>query len=115
VDGEKNIPAWQNPDQPPYVLELKEAAEHDIRRLVEKWHEHDRILKGKEEQAQKFRDEADQRKEKAKDELEKAVDAYRKAHDGNDPPAGTDARLLGYWLLLAFLFIFEFPALLHNS
>jgi F0F1-type ATP synthase membrane subunit b/b' len=110
VDGEKNIPAWHNPDQPPYVLELKEAAEHDIRMLVEEWHKHDRILKGKEEQAQKFRDEADQRKRKAEDELKKAEDAYRKAHDNNaPPPAGTDARRFGYWLLLAFLFIFEFP------
>jgi hypothetical protein len=108
-DGKKNIPAWHNPDQPPYVLEVVEAAEHEIRMLIEEWHKRDRILRGKEEQSQKHRDEADQRKEKAKDELEKAVDAYRKAHDGNDPPAGTDARLLGYWLLLAFLFIFEFP------
>jgi DNA repair exonuclease SbcCD ATPase subunit len=87
VDGKKNLPVWQNPDQPTYVLELKEAAENNIRQLVEEWHKHDRILKGKEEQAQKFRDEADQRKRKAEDELKKAEDAYRKAHDNNDPPS----------------------------
>jgi len=104
-----NIPAWQNPDQPPYVLEVVEAAEHDIRRLIEEWHERDRILKGKEEQAQKLKDEAEQRKKEAEDEFEKAKDTYRKVHEGNDPPTGTDTRLFWYWLLIAFLFIFEFP------
>jgi len=48
LDGEKNIPDWQDPDQPPYVLEVVEAAEHDIRRLIEEWHERDReYSKGK--------------------------------------------------------------------
>ena len=78
LDGEKNIPDWQDPDQPPYVLEVVEAAEHDIRRLIEEWHERDRILKGKEEQARKLKEEAERRKKEAEDEFEKAKDAYKK-------------------------------------
>lgn len=27
LDGQKNIPAWEDSDQPPYILELVEAAE----------------------------------------------------------------------------------------
>ena len=80
-----------------------------VRILIGKWHKCDRILKGKEEQAQKLKDEADRRKKEAEHELEAAKDAYRKEHNGNDPPIGTDARLLWYRLLIAFLFIFEFP------
>jgi len=56
LDGQKNIPAWLNPDQPPYVLELVEAAENDIRLLTQEWHERDRVLTQRMEEAQKFKD-----------------------------------------------------------
>lgn len=108
LDGQRNIPAWQNPDQPPYVMELVEAAENDIRLLTQEWLAHDRVLTERMEEAKKLRDTRKEEADKADKDLEEATDRYKELH-GTPPPAGTDARLFGYWLLLALLFIFEFP------
>ena len=108
LDGQENIPAWQNPDQPPYVLELVEAAENDIRILAQEWHKRDRVLKQRMEAAQVFKEQSKQKVDQALKDLEAKNRHYEEVH-GTSPPAGTDARLFWYWSLLTFLFVFEFP------
>lgn len=108
LDGQKNIPPWQNPDQPPYVKELVEAAESDIASLIEEWHERDRVLQQRMEVTRGSRDRSKKKADQAQGDLEAKTKYYEEVH-GTSPPTGTDARLFWYWLLIALLFVFEFP------
>jgi len=108
LDGEKNIPSWMNPDQPPFVIELVEAAEHDVSLLAQKWHAIDLKLTQEANQARQDRDQARQQADKAGQDLDMANEHYKAAH-GVQLPAGTDVRVFWYWALVAVLFLSEYP------
>ena len=108
ADGRLCIPQWNDPQQPPYVGEIVQLADENIRALHERWHEVDASLLAKGQQLQKAVQDAEQRVDQAKRELEVANTTYT-SRRGEPPPAHGDARMIGYWLLLLALFVFEFP------
>ena len=108
LDGKRNIPAWEAPDQPPYVLELVEAAEHNIRLLTEEWHARDKALAKKMEEAEKLKDSSKNEVDEAQRNFDNVSKEYEDQY-GSPPPVGTNVRIVLYWAFLIFLCIFEFP------
>jgi len=89
-------------------MEMKQAGDSDVRLFARAWSEADRRLKAAWLDARRVLVQAERRLKDARDADADAVQHYREQH-GTAPPAGADSRFTWYWLLIALLFIFEFP------
>ena len=108
-DGKSNppIPPWDSPNQPPYILELVEAAEHDIRLYLDNWKKRDGILEKEMGSAEIRKDNAKVSRDNAKKTLYDAEKEYEQKM-GTKPPVGGGGKAW-YWLFVGLLFIAEFP------
>lgn len=102
------IPSWESREQPPFLMEIKQAGDHDIRSLAHRWAEQDERLKADWLKLRRAADRTAAHHAAAEGALDRA-DARYKAVRKVDPPAGGDHRFLWYWLLLLCLMVFEFP------
>ena len=107
-DQQPPIPAWTQKEQPPYIKQLREAGDHDIRVLAHEWCEVDRRLKQGWLDTTRAAARADERVQRTGGALA-AAEARYKAKHSVDAPAGGDHRFLWYWLLILLLLLFEFP------
>jgi len=107
-DGKKNIPKWESAEQPSYLMELKQLGDAAVRDLINKWSKEDEKLKKKWAECEKEKNEALEAHEKAKNEYHAVEERYKKAH-GITPIGIKPPGFVRYYLLIAILFICEFP------
>jgi hypothetical protein len=90
------------------VEELLQVADQNIREIHRRWQKLDESPKEKARQLFEVVKDAIKQVKQAETALQQANGAYQ-GQRGSDPPAGGETRLIGYWLLLFALFVFEFP------
>lgn len=102
------IPPWESKEQSPFLMQLKQAGDNDVRIISHQWSQLDRKLKTDWLNAEGSIKLREKHLASANEAEERACKTYEEVHKIS-PPAGGDRRLIGYAILIILLFVFEFP------